>query len=113
MEIIRGDTKELKFQRRKKIDNQVITTKPDKMYFTVKYSYESKEPVLQKTLDNGITFNAEDNYYYMTINPEDTDKLQFRDYVYDLEIIVGNKKTTLAIGDFKISKEVTHANNEV
>ena len=38
MELIRGDTLKLKFQRKNK-NGEVIKTKPDKLYFTVKSSY--------------------------------------------------------------------------
>ena len=113
MELIRGDTISLKFQRKTQ-NQEVITEKPDKMYFTVKNSYKHKEVRLQKSLTAGtIIYNEEDNYYYMTIEPEDTNDLNYGTYVYDIEVIVGNIVKTIAIGELKITKEVTFAENEV
>lgn len=113
MKIIRGDTKKLRFKRVRKPDETVITEVPDKMYFTVKYSYDDEEAIFQKTLENGIRYNEDDNYYYMTIKPQDTDGLPYAQLVYDIEIIVGSKKTTIAIGTIDVLREVTFPNNEV
>lgn len=112
IEIIRGDTKTLKFQRRT-TNNEVITKKPDKLYFTVKTGYYSKDYLFQKRLDTDIAYKEEDNYYYFTINPSDTDELDYDDYVFDIEIIKNDIKKTIAKGTFKVESEVTFAENEV
>ena len=112
IEIIRGDTKSFKFQR-KTTNNEVITEKPDKMFFTVKTGYYSKDYLFQKRLDTDITYKEEDSYYYFTINPSDTDKLNFEDYVFDIEIIKNDIKKTIAKGTLKVGSEVTFAENEV
>jgi plasmid rolling circle replication initiator protein Rep len=114
MKIIRGDTKDLKFQRKNANTGEIITDIPDNMYFTVKKSYKLVEFVFQKRLsDNTITYNEDDNYYYITIESTDTDNLPFGDYDYDIEVIENNKKKTIAIGTITIDKEVTYAVNEV
>lgn len=112
IEIIRGDTKTLKFQRRTTND-EVITEKPDKMFFTVKTGYYSKDYLFQKRLDTDIIYNEEDNYYYFTINSSDTDKLDYSDYVFDIEVITGDTVKTIAKGTLKVESEVTFAENEV
>ena len=113
IEIIRGDTKSFKFQRRT-INNEVITEKPDKMFFTVKTGYYSKDYLFQKRLDTDITYKEDDNYYYFTINPEDTNELDYDDnYVFDIEIIKGDTVKTIAKGKFAVQEEVTFAENEV
>ena len=112
IEIIRGDTKKLKFQR-KSTNSEVITEKPDKMFFTVKTGYYSKDYLFQKRLDTDIIYNEEDNYYYFTINSSDTDKLDYGDYVFDIEIIKNDIKKTIARGTLTVEKEVTFAENEV
>lgn len=113
IEIIRGDTKKLKFQR-KSTTNEVITEKPDKMYFTVKKDYYSKNIIIQKTLDKDIIYKEDDNYYYLTIEPFDTNELNYgNDYVFDIEVITGDNVKTIAKGNFIIEKEVTFAENEV
>lgn len=113
LNIIRGDTKYFKFQRKKKHDGSVITDLPDKLYFTIKYDYNVEDIILQKTLNDGIEYNAEDNYYYITIKPEDTNELPYGKVVYDIEVIKNGVKQTIAIGNIEIAEEVTYASNEV
>lgn len=112
MELIRGDTLKLKFQRKNK-SGEVITTKPDFLFFTVKSSYYSKDYLFQKRLDRDISFSEEDNCYRFTINPEDTGYLSYGSYVYDIEVITGDTVKTIAKGNLKITEEVTFAENEV
>lgn len=112
LNIIRGDTKYYKFQRINKTDESVITTKPDVMYFTVKFADNVEDYLIQKTLENGIIFDDETNYYYFTINPEDTNNLPYGGYVYDIEITEGPKVTTIAIGDIILTEEVTFSSNK-
>ena len=69
MEIIRGNTKYFKFQRHY-CGGAVITEPPDKMYFTVKYDSNIEEFLIQKTLDYGIQFDPDDNYYYIIKNTQ-------------------------------------------
>ena len=112
MKMRRGDTKKFKFQRKTK-NNEVITIKPEKMYITFKYKDE-KEALFQKTFENGIIYNETTNYYHITINPEDTDKLPFTTLKYDVEIInsAGEVKT-IKVDELKLLEEVTFKNNEV
>lgn len=112
MEIIRGDTENFKFQRKNKSE-EVIKTKPDFLFFTLKDSYYSKEYLFQKRLDKDIFYSEEDNYYRFTINPEDTDNLDYGSYVYDIEVITGDVVKTIAKGTLEIKEEVTFAENEV
>lgn len=112
-EITRGDTKSFKFQRRKKGTGEVITQKADKAFFTVKTSVYSKNYLFQKRLDNGISYNEQDNYYRFTIEPSDTDELDFDDYVFDIEVIANNRKKTISKGTLTVTTEVTDAGNEV
>lgn len=110
MKQIRGDTKKYKFQR-KRADGTVITDRPDSLYFTVKKSYNDSLPVLQKTL-NDMTLD-QDGTYHFTIEPEDTDGLKYKTYVYDIQVSQNGIKTTIAKGNFIIKEEVTFARNEV
>ena len=110
MKIIRGDSKTFTFQRKDKNKN-VITEKPDKMYLTIKQNEYEKQPLIQKTFDNGIRF--EDDTYYVEFKPEDTNNLNFGEYVYDIEIINGDIVKTIKKDTFIIDSEVTHKENEV
>ena len=109
MEIVRGDTKALKFQR--KMDGEPILIKADKVYFTVKKSTRDKEALFQKTITD-MSFDSEGVYHFI-IEPDDTNNLSYGDYVYDLEVIIGNYKKTISIGIFEIESEVTFPRNEV
>lgn len=110
MEMIRGDEFKFKFKRQTK-NRETITDKPKQMYITFKYNDEN-DALFQKTLDNDIEFDGE--YYHVTINPEDTNKLPFGKLVYDIEIIKENDKPkTIIVDELEITKEVTYACNEV
>lgn len=109
--ITRGDTQILKFQRRNK--DGIITTKANEMYFTIKENTNQKKYLLQKKLDDGISFNNEDYYYRITINSTDTDDLSYGKYKYDIEVKDTNYVKTISIGDFIITEEVTFVGNEV
>lgn len=110
MKIIRGDNKTFTFQR-KDADGKVITEKPNKIYLTIKQNEYEKQVLIQKTFDDGIRF--ENNTYYVDFVPEDTDNLNFGEYVYDIEIINGDVKKTIKKDIFVIESEVTHKENEV
>ena len=113
MEIIRGDNKTFKFQRKDQNGN-VILTQPDEVYFTVKKCCSMEAALIQKTLKAGtITFDKATGWYSFEIVPEDTDNLTYGEYGFDIEIIVGNKKKTIIVGKFIVKEEFTHACNEI
>lgn len=111
MKIIRGDTILLSFIRLNS-DGQPITSIADAVYFTVKRNYTTEDVILQKRLSD-MTFDDETGKYAFAINPEDTDSLNYGKYVYDVEVIVGSYKKTIARGELEITEEVTHVGNEV
>lgn len=111
MRIIRGDYDE-KYFVRKDAQGNVITSIPEKIYFTVKSDVYSKDVLIQKRLHDGITVN--ENYVYaIEFNASDTDDLQFGEYVYDIEIKNGDKPKTIQKGTLEITSEVTTAKDEV
>ena len=73
------------------------------------------KPVLGGAL--GTCFDCyvmqEDGIYKIFIDPEDTNGLEFGRYVYDVEIIKGDIKTTIEAGILNINHEVTCASDEV
>jgi len=109
MQITRGDTSAYKFQC-KNSSGEVILDRADKVYFTVKKSYEDSAAVLQKTIDD-MTFDQEGNYHF-TIEASDTEMLDYGTYVYDIEITRGSVVKTISQGNFKITYEATWANNK-
>lgn len=111
IELIRGDSLSLKFKRLD-ANGEPITTEADEVYFTIKRNTTTEDVVFQKTLED-MTFDN-DGTYHIAILPQDTEELPYGDYVYDLEICVGDDyKKTISIGNFKILEEVTFASNEV
>lgn len=112
LEFTRGDTYKFKFKRIDK-DGNIITTPPKKIYFTVKTSWSTDEVIFQKTLVNGIVFSSDDNYFHVTINPEDTSDIPYYDYVFDIEVVEDDYTQTIAKGILKLEKESTFIKNEV
>lgn len=115
IEIIQGDTSPVyKFQR-KNADGKVITSTPQKMWITFKENTYTNEVLFQKTLEDGINYSEEDNYYRFNIKSEDTENMPYGMYGFDIAIIneEGEKKTLLNDGVFEVRKHYTKKQNEV
>lgn len=106
MEFTRGDTYRFKFQRLDE-NGGVIESKAQKMWFTVKRNYNTKEKLIQKTLEkNEITFDSE-FFYHIIIEPSDTSGLQYKKYVYDIQVENDGIVSTIAKGELNLTHEVT------
>lgn len=83
----------------------------DEIYFTVKESFTNKKILFQKKLSDGgiISTNTE---YRFRIEPEDTNNLDYGDYVFDIELVQGNIIKQTSVGKLTITEEVTFASNE-
>ena len=110
LSMIRGDSKHYKFQRKDE-NGDVIPIEADEIYFTVKRSDTTLDPIFQKTKAQ-MTFDNE-GFYHFSILPEDTNNLVYSTYYYDIERIVQGDKKTIAIGKFIVNPEITFARNEV
>lgn len=110
IEIKRGNTAKYKFQRKDNEGNPILT-KADKVYFTVKEESLPSVAIFQKTIDN-MEFDEEGIYHFI-IEPEDTERLNFGRYVYDIKVIQDDIKSTIAQGKFEVKKIVTFKGNEV
>ena len=79
----------------------------DKLTMTVKAAISDTEPVIVKTLGNGIT--NKDGVCELHIEPQDTRHLQCGVYVYDVELIMdgGYTDTIIPPSKFVITAEVT------
>lgn len=106
----RGDTARFTFQRLD-AEGEVILSEPDELYFTVKSSTQNEAFKFQKTKED-MELDGQGNWHF-TVDPEDTNGLTFGQYYYDVEVIdAEGVKTTISIGNFVISPEVTYASNE-
>ena len=112
----RGDTKHLKINVRDS-QEQLIDFDLDDVYLTVKKNFTDSEPKFQKSLSDGTITKSENGIYLATIMPADTDSLAYGRYVFDIEVIKGDKSAptfkTTKVGEFLIENESTFASNEV
>ena len=111
LEMTRGDTFRFKFQRKTE-NKEVIFEKVDKMYITIKRNQDTKKALIQKTLDNGITYDESTGYYHVTIEPKDTETLSYGNHYFDIEISKDNVVKTIVKGTINFTKEVTFGCNK-
>ena len=95
----------------KKRNDQPDTTAFDEVYFTVKKRFTDREPMFQKTLENGGISSDGNGHYTLFIRPADTDGLGFGEYVFDFEFVKDYYKRTFK-GKLILTEEATHVNNE-
>ena len=115
IELVQGDASSIfKFQR-KDAEGNVINTLPQKMWITFKLHPGSEKSLFQKTLESGIKYSEEDNYYRFQIMSEDTKDAPYGVYGFDIAILneVGEKKTLFNNGVLKIVEHYTHKQDEV
>lgn len=89
----------------------VLGTDFDEIFFTVKASFSSKSVLIQKKLSNGGIVKDGEAYTF-TLQPEDTNALDFKKYVFDIEIILGTEIKSTVVGEFVLTPEVTHQRDE-
>lgn len=114
-EFPRGDTYVLrKIRVTDKNENIIQLTDTEQLYFTVKTDSNSNKVLIQKRINTGIEL-GEDGYYHITIEPTDTNKLEYGTYVYDISLKSTRAKTivkTLANGTITLTDEVTWEGDE-
>lgn len=78
----------------------------DKVYFTVKTSVNTAQKLIQKI----ITEFTEDGEAMIYILPEDTKQLEFKQYVYDVQLTAADGSVTTFIkpSGFIVGGEVTY-----
>lgn len=99
IELTRGDTLYLQLTIIDENGNEYIPKSGDKLIFTVKSNVYSKEILIEKEiLNNNIK-----------IEPEDTKKLSYGSYVYDVQLTFANGDVCTIIKPdiFKITSEVS------
>ena len=110
--IRRSETTVLAFQR-KDTDGNVILEKPAALCFSVKKDYRGKDALILKDLENGgIVFDAETGWYRIRILPEDTEKLDFGKYFFDIrKKDDSGEKYLCPMTELEICPVVTHREN--
>ena len=85
------------------------------IYMTCKKNNKERTPLFQKSLSSGTITKIDDGDYQFFIEPEDTNDLQFGEYVFDIELINDSDpriKQTVS-GTLRLAEETTWAVNEV
>lgn len=95
------------------INGQLTNEEMDNVYFTVKKTHYSREPLFQKKTSDGSLPSDGNGGYVLTIYPEDTDNLDFGTYEFDIEVVKLPTIKRTFTGCLILHPEVTHANNEV
>lgn len=109
-EFIRGDTFQFKFQIKDKSGEILELDTGIEIYFTVKKNRNSKTIAIQKKLNNGI--ELKDGFYYVRIDADDTSKLAYGTYNYDIEFKQGDIVKTITLGTITLTDEITHKGDE-
>lgn len=113
IEMPKGDYRPFKFKIKNK-DTTDFNQDVDEIYITFKRNRNEKDFLFQKRLSIGDITKDEEGYYHFSILPEDTDKLSYAKYVFDIEICNENPKIKQTkTGTLQLTDEVTHTENEV
>ncbi len=116
LNLIRGDTYTLTFNILTADGSIYALQDGDKLYFTVKKSFNHGECVLQKTFGNGITRNEQTGEYEIRLDNLCTCELDCGAYVYDIKVILANNGervvNTLIKGALVLDNNATHRGNE-
>lgn len=114
--LTRGDTHLITFKVQDENNEDYILQPNDKLYFTVKKNWFDTNCVIQKTYNDGITFNNDTGFYEIELEQSCSCELNCGNFVYDIEIIIDNAGKpiikTLVKGTLTFDKEVTHKGNE-
>lgn len=111
----RGDIRDIPFGVYTTVDGEevIYTDDFDEIYFTVKKRFTDEEYVFQKRLTDG-TITRDTNYiYHISIEADDTNNIQFGEYVFDIEVVTGTVIKQTTTGSLTIGYESTYASNEV
>lgn len=120
MEIIKNNIKNINIEI-PKIDYMLINmsikedghnielNENDLIFLTISLSPNSSQHLIQKSLENGITYNTETGKYQIEFNSEDTRMLEYKKpYGYDITIYYeGDKPKQKVIGSFTITDKFT------
>lgn len=106
----RGDLRNVVFVV-ENVDGTTSDIEFTEIYMTVKRSFEDRWFIFQKKLsDNTITHDSDG--YHFTIEPDDTNDLDFGSYVFDLEFIADDTLKQTVTGTLLVTAEATTVWNE-
>lgn len=85
----------------------------DEIYFTVKKSFNDRLFFIQKSLSKGTIEKLGLGDYQVKINREDTRKMSFGKYVFDIQLSYKDLINETFTGVFDLLPEATYQENEV
>ena len=83
----RGDIRNIKF---KVTSGETAYTDFTEIYFTVKRDYNASNFLFQKKLSDGTISLDGEGFYNLTLESEDTEGLEYKKYVFDIEVVKGD-----------------------
>lgn len=107
----RGDIKWIHF-RINKPDGTGTNLEFSNIYFTVKRKAFDRMFLFQKSYKRGEIYKLGPSDYQLKIDAQDTNKLTFGNYKFDIQLSYRDLLKETCVGDFVILEEVTHAINE-
>lgn len=105
LEFIRGDTCRFKFQIKYADDSIVKKDDIETLILTCRKYNSSKSPVLFSKNKDDFTYT--DEFYYCTIEPEDTQELAYGTYNFDIKCTLTDGYRKTFKGSFTITEEDT------
>lgn len=98
--LVRGDTLVIDLAIETISENSYIPDPGDKIYFALKTTFGERFPLLVKQIPTDTLV--------LTLEPSDTKKLPFGDYIYDIEVQLndGYVDTIINGAKFTLAKEV-------
>jgi len=82
------------------------------IYFTVKKTTKDRLYQFQKRLDDGGIIKLALGDYQVKIEPEDTAKMFYGNYKFDIQLQYEDQLKETFVGDFVLTDEVTFNENE-
>ena len=117
MEFVRGDTFIIsRYFKDKDGNNLILNKNTDEINFTMRKDIYSEVAVVEKHINNIEIL--EDGKYRITLNPRDTEQLDFGEYGYDIELRIGKNEAnsfvrTVESGTIKLLEQDYSRPNEV
>ena len=108
----RGDIRNVPFEVVNE-DDSPCETNFDEIIMTCKKCYKDSNVLFQKKLSRGEIMKLDVGQYEYKIMPSDTENLTIGDYEFDIVIFYQNEIKQTTCGTLTLTKDVTHAADEV
>lgn len=107
LSFIRGDSCPLKFQIHDIEGNSVSKTDLQSLFLTCRKSNNKNSKIIFQKEMNDFKYDDEEKYYFITIEPEDTQELPYDTYNFDIEAKFHDGEVQTIKSEFTITDEDT------